>query len=176
MYCLFCVVLCIVGVYICTVLLPPGGYPVAVKYIISYHHIISSYHIYHIISSYHITSHHIISYIISYIYIYHISYHISRIIYHIISHIIYHIISSLYFILGHDQITLVLYRTDRNFYKTTCQRQGSDKYKKFATAKVGNFFWFTDRWNSQWGSQGSGTCTAHNKYGHYVEYRWMHGL
>ena len=36
MYCLFCVVLCIVCVYMCTVLLPPGGYPIAVKYIISY--------------------------------------------------------------------------------------------------------------------------------------------
>jgi hypothetical protein len=29
-------VLCIVCVYMCTVLLPPGGYPIAVKYIISY--------------------------------------------------------------------------------------------------------------------------------------------
>jgi hypothetical protein len=37
MYCLFCAVLCIVCVYMCTVLLPPSGYPVAVKYIISYH-------------------------------------------------------------------------------------------------------------------------------------------
>ena len=37
MYCLFCVVLCIVCVYMCTVLLPPGGHPIAVKYIISYH-------------------------------------------------------------------------------------------------------------------------------------------
>jgi magnesium-transporting ATPase (P-type) len=45
MYCLFCVVLrivcfvtfpCIVCVYMCTEQLPPGGYPVAVKYII-YH-------------------------------------------------------------------------------------------------------------------------------------------
>ena len=36
MYCLFCVVLCILCVYMCTVLLPPGGYPIAVKYIISY--------------------------------------------------------------------------------------------------------------------------------------------
>jgi len=36
MYCLSCVVLCIVCVYIYTELLPPGGYPVAVKYII-YH-------------------------------------------------------------------------------------------------------------------------------------------
>jgi len=36
MYCLFCVVLCIVCVYVCTVLLPPGGYPAAV-----YKHIIS---------------------------------------------------------------------------------------------------------------------------------------
>jgi hypothetical protein len=36
MYCLFCVVLCIVYVYMCTELLPPGGYPIAVKYIISY--------------------------------------------------------------------------------------------------------------------------------------------
>jgi hypothetical protein len=36
MYRLFCVVLCIVCVYMCTVLLPPGGYPIAVKHIISY--------------------------------------------------------------------------------------------------------------------------------------------
>src|SRR5215475_28491 len=36
MYCLFYVALCIVCVYMCTVLLPPGGYPIAVKYI-SYH-------------------------------------------------------------------------------------------------------------------------------------------
>jgi hypothetical protein len=36
MYCLFCVVLCIVCVHMCTVLLPPGGYPIAVKYIISH--------------------------------------------------------------------------------------------------------------------------------------------
>ena len=36
MYCLFCVVLCIVCVYMCTELLPPGGYPIAIKYIISY--------------------------------------------------------------------------------------------------------------------------------------------
>ena len=35
MYCLFCVVLCIVCVYMCIELLPPGGYPIAVKYIIS---------------------------------------------------------------------------------------------------------------------------------------------
>ena len=35
MYYLFCIVLCIVYVYMCTVLLPPGGYPIAVnKYII----------------------------------------------------------------------------------------------------------------------------------------------
>jgi hypothetical protein len=32
---LFCDVLCIVCVYMCTELLPPGGYPIAVKYIIS---------------------------------------------------------------------------------------------------------------------------------------------
>ena len=37
MYSLFCVVLCIVCVYMCTVLLPPGSYPIAVKYIVSYH-------------------------------------------------------------------------------------------------------------------------------------------
>ena len=37
MYCLFCVVLCIVCVYMCTARLPPGGYPIAVKFIISYH-------------------------------------------------------------------------------------------------------------------------------------------
>jgi hypothetical protein len=36
MYCLFYDVLCIVCVYMCTELLPPGGYPNAVKYIISY--------------------------------------------------------------------------------------------------------------------------------------------
>jgi len=35
MYCLFCVILGIVCVYMCTVLLPPGDYPIAVKYIIS---------------------------------------------------------------------------------------------------------------------------------------------
>ena len=34
LYC-FCVVLCIVCVYMCIVLLAPGGYPIAVKYIIS---------------------------------------------------------------------------------------------------------------------------------------------
>jgi hypothetical protein len=34
MYCLFCVVLCIVCVYMCTELPPPGGYPIAVKYTI----------------------------------------------------------------------------------------------------------------------------------------------
>jgi 1,4-dihydroxy-2-naphthoate octaprenyltransferase len=33
---LCCVVLCIVCVYICTELLPPGGYPIAVKFIILY--------------------------------------------------------------------------------------------------------------------------------------------
>jgi len=37
MYCLFCVVLCIACVYMYTVLLPPGGYPVSVEYIASYH-------------------------------------------------------------------------------------------------------------------------------------------
>jgi hypothetical protein len=38
MYFLFYVVLCIVSVYMCTVLLPPGGYSIAVnKYIISHH-------------------------------------------------------------------------------------------------------------------------------------------
>jgi len=37
MYCLFCVVLCIVCEYICTELLPPGGYPIAVKHIIPYY-------------------------------------------------------------------------------------------------------------------------------------------
>jgi len=38
MYCLFYVVLCTVCVYMCAVLLPPGGYPIAVnKYIRIYH-------------------------------------------------------------------------------------------------------------------------------------------
>jgi hypothetical protein len=41
MYCLFCDVLCIVCVcvcvYMCAELLPPGGYTIAVKYIISYY-------------------------------------------------------------------------------------------------------------------------------------------
>jgi hypothetical protein len=36
MYWLFCDVLCIVCVYMRTELLPPGGYPIAVKYMISY--------------------------------------------------------------------------------------------------------------------------------------------
>jgi hypothetical protein len=35
-YCLFCDVPCIVCVYMCTEQLPPGGYPIAVKYIISH--------------------------------------------------------------------------------------------------------------------------------------------
>jgi len=35
-YCLFCDVPCIICVYMCTEQLPPGGYPIAVKYI-SYH-------------------------------------------------------------------------------------------------------------------------------------------
>ena len=100
----------------CTVLLPPGVYPIAVKYIISYiisYHIISiisyqsyqSYHINHInhiisiisYQSYHINQSYLIisiisyqsyqSYIVSYI-ISIISYHIISIIYHI-NHIIY---------------------------------------------------------------------------------------
>jgi len=36
MYCLFCDVPCIVCVYMCTEQLPPGGYPIAIKYIVSY--------------------------------------------------------------------------------------------------------------------------------------------
>jgi hypothetical protein len=43
MYCLFRVVLCIVCVYMCTKLQPPDGYPIAVKYIVSYHNIL--YHL-----------------------------------------------------------------------------------------------------------------------------------
>ena len=81
-YVLFvCDVPCIVCVYMCTEQLPPRGYPIAVKYIISYH--IISYHIisYHIIS-YHIISYHIISYIISY---HVISYHITCKMYHTIT-------------------------------------------------------------------------------------------
>jgi hypothetical protein len=76
--CIVCVdyvVLCIVCVYMCTVLLPPGGYPIAVKRIISYH----------------------IIYIISCI-IYHILYflfHISYIIHHI-SYILYHLSYMIY--------------------------------------------------------------------------------
>jgi len=49
----FCDVPCIVCVYMCTVLLPPGGYPIAVKYMI---YIISNHIIYHIIP-YHTISH-----------------------------------------------------------------------------------------------------------------------
>jgi len=48
MYCLFCDVLCIVCVYMCTEQLLPGGYPIAVKYI--------SYHIIYHITSYHINT------------------------------------------------------------------------------------------------------------------------
>jgi hypothetical protein len=32
--CIYFVILCIACVYMCTILLPPGGYPIAVKYII----------------------------------------------------------------------------------------------------------------------------------------------
>jgi len=64
---LFCVVLCIVCVYMCTVLLPLGGYPIAVnKYIISSYHIIS-YHIisYHIIHTCEVTNQNTDSYYLS---------------------------------------------------------------------------------------------------------------
>jgi hypothetical protein len=40
-YCLFCVVLCIVCVCMCTVLLPPGGYPIAIKHT-TYHIVVVS--------------------------------------------------------------------------------------------------------------------------------------
>ena len=53
-----CVVLCIVCVWMCTVLLPPGDKPIAVKYTLSQH--ILCHISYHIIS-YHIISYHIIS-------------------------------------------------------------------------------------------------------------------
>jgi len=46
---------------------------------------------------------------------------------------------SLYFRLGPDQMTLVLYVTDRKFYKTRVSDKEMTR-KKFATAKVGNFF------------------------------------
>jgi hypothetical protein len=49
----FSVVLCTVCVYMCTELLPPGGYPIAFKYII--------YHVSYRIVSYHIASHRIAS-------------------------------------------------------------------------------------------------------------------
>jgi uncharacterized membrane protein YciS (DUF1049 family) len=42
LFCVDCVVLCTVCVSMCTVLLPPGVYPIAVKYIISYHIIIQT--------------------------------------------------------------------------------------------------------------------------------------
>jgi len=45
MYSLFCVVLCIVCVYMRTVVLPPGGYQIAVKYILSLYYYY--YHYYH---------------------------------------------------------------------------------------------------------------------------------
>jgi len=41
MYCLFCEVLCIVCVYMCTELLPPGGYRIADKFIISHYSFIT---------------------------------------------------------------------------------------------------------------------------------------
>jgi len=49
--CIDCIVLCIVCMQMCTVLLPPGDNPIAVKYIISYVTIInqilfSQYHSY----------------------------------------------------------------------------------------------------------------------------------
>jgi len=99
----FCVVLCIVCVYMCTLLLPPSGYPIVVKYII--YHIISYHMSYHIIS--YIISYHIISYchVMSY---YVLSCHVILCLVmschvmschvmscHVISyHIIYHIIST----------------------------------------------------------------------------------
>jgi hypothetical protein len=83
-----CVVLCNFCVQMCTVQLPPGGYPIAVnKYI------------YHIISC-NVMSFHIISYIS-----YHIIYHVMSchfISCHIISyHISYHIRSSNFAVPGH---------------------------------------------------------------------------
>jgi hypothetical protein len=93
-------------------LLPPGGYPISVKYIIyiisyhiiyiiSYHTYIISYHIIYIISYiYHIISY-IIYHIISYI-SYHIIYHISSYIISYISYIIYHIIISYVVVLVKD--------------------------------------------------------------------------
>jgi hypothetical protein len=44
MYCLYCVVLCIVCVHMRTVLLPPGGYPIAVKYIIYHNYFLINLH------------------------------------------------------------------------------------------------------------------------------------
>jgi len=114
-----------------TVLLPPGGYPIAVNkyiipYIISYH--IISYHIisYHIISyhiiSYHIISYHIISYHNKYHTIYQTSYHIIS--YHIISyHIIsYHIISYIIsFIIYHIIYHIISYTTGMSQLKNEKQ-------------------------------------------------------
>jgi hypothetical protein len=82
MYCLSCEVLCIVCVYMCTELLPPGGYPIVVKYII--------YAIYLYIMSHHIILYHIIYHFISHLIIYHIYIISHHIIHHIIYHIIYH--------------------------------------------------------------------------------------
>jgi len=42
MYCLFYDVPCIVCVYMCAEQLPPVGYPIAIKYIVSYHIIITA--------------------------------------------------------------------------------------------------------------------------------------
>jgi len=42
MYCLFCVVLRIVCVIMCAEQLPRGGYPITVKYIISYNYHITA--------------------------------------------------------------------------------------------------------------------------------------
>ena len=101
LYCLY------VNVY-CSLLLPLGGHPIAVKYIISYiiyhivsYHIISYHIIYHIIS-YHIISYHIISYHI-------ISYHIiecSRVNFYIVMDI--NVIFNFYFLINCRLLLLVL--------------------------------------------------------------------
>jgi hypothetical protein len=114
----------------CTVLLPPGVNPIAVKYIISYiisYHIMSChvmschampYHIiYHII--YHVMSYHIISY--------HISYHVMSC--HVISYIIYHVMSY------HIIYRIISYHT---FYKCTATFRTQGSFYTHPTLPVSN--------------------------------------
>jgi hypothetical protein len=124
MYRLFCDVRCFVCVYMCTEQLPPGGYPIAVKYIISY---IISYNINHIIS-YHI-----------------ISYHINHTIWYMISYQSYNIIPSYqsyninhtlwYDIISYQHLWVI------SVERVSCDRSGAENLKVAPWFKKCTFLW-----------------------------------